>query len=574
MTVEGFYPATETNVTVDVYAFNTAATEFASKDGKLQWFGYLDAPYVGHAAVDFTAIGLDELGGYGDVPVTVEFDTPIEYEGESLVLTWVMHCDAPENFAWGELTGFYSFSTDSGKHTGVVSGVDAVSGNLAGSTNEMAYLEIDYTPITYTGGEQKPFLTVENITPGVKKYTNDKGETSNYVSIEFTVGDATALEAYTVKYNGKGSGLAMTGTKATLDFVPVLNNKADAFTDVFFTVEADGYLTASATVAAADIAALFPAPVTVSTCDEAVITGSYDVQRASNVSVTAATSIQMTSAVPVAKAAFDGATLLTSSDNNDLLAALCPAAAKEWASASDFETVDGVFGVTSTAKFNIPVKHCQPYVEGWNQNWTFTPKFKLPICSSTTPTLNGATPATATVSNYETTSERVKVSLTDQAIFDITVAEDTHRKLTVVRDDPEYLVIIAGHEHTVNYYVYNPDATPEAPAVNGIMMLAEEEDSEFDNVPWNATGKTVVALPIDPIKGKAIKIATFDANNNMKEKDHLYIASDGNISGVEDITADTTSAVYYNLQGVRVANPAGGLYIRCQGNTATKVYVK
>ncbi len=31
---------------------------------------------------------------------------------------------------------------------------------------------------------------------------------------------------------------------------------------------------------------------------------------------------------------------------------------------------------------------------------------------------------------------------------------------------------------------------------------------------------------------------------------------------------------YYNLQGVRVAEPANGLYIRRQGNTITKVFVK
>lgn len=46
--------------------------------------------------------------------------------------------------------------------------------------------------------------------------------------------------------------------------------------------------------------------------------------------------------------------------------------------------------------------------------------------------------------------------------------------------------------------------------------------------------------------------------------------------GVESITIDNSNAPveYYNLQGVRVANPESGLYIRRQGNTATKVLVK
>lgn len=46
-------------------------------------------------------------------------------------------------------------------------------------------------------------------------------------------------------------------------------------------------------------------------------------------------------------------------------------------------------------------------------------------------------------------------------------------------------------------------------------------------------------------------------------------------TGVEDITVDNNAAVeYFNLQGVRVENPANGLYIRRQGAKATKVLVK
>lgn len=46
-------------------------------------------------------------------------------------------------------------------------------------------------------------------------------------------------------------------------------------------------------------------------------------------------------------------------------------------------------------------------------------------------------------------------------------------------------------------------------------------------------------------------------------------------TGIEDITVDENAPVeYFNLQGVRVANPENGLYIRRQGGKATKVYVK
>lgn len=47
-------------------------------------------------------------------------------------------------------------------------------------------------------------------------------------------------------------------------------------------------------------------------------------------------------------------------------------------------------------------------------------------------------------------------------------------------------------------------------------------------------------------------------------------------SGIEDVTvADENAPVeYFNLQGVRVANPEKGLYIKRQGKTVTKVLVK
>ena len=53
----------------------------------------------------------------------------------------------------------------------------------------------------------------------------------------------------------------------------------------------------------------------------------------------------------------------------------------------------------------------------------------------------------------------------------------------------------------------------------------------------------------------------------------LYVNSE---AGVNDIVVDEANAPveYYNLQGVRVANPENGLYIRVQGKKATKVLVK
>ena len=60
------------------------------------------------------------------------------------------------------------------------------------------------------------------------------------------------------------------------------------------------------------------------------------------------------------------------------------------------------------------------------------------------------------------------------------------------------------------------------------------------------------------------------------EASNLSIGANGNTSGVEDIeVVEDTEVEFFNLQGVRVEGElTPGLYIRRQGNQATKVIVK
>lgn len=71
------------------------------------------------------------------------------------------------------------------------------------------------------------------------------------------------------------------------------------------------------------------------------------------------------------------------------------------------------------------------------------------------------------------------------------------------------------------------------------------------------------------------KCYTKDAAGNVS--DPIIMTFEGVASGVEDIAADAEvgEAQFFNMQGVRVANPAAGyVYIKVQGDKATKVLVK
>ncbi len=62
---------------------------------------------------------------------------------------------------------------------------------------------------------------------------------------------------------------------------------------------------------------------------------------------------------------------------------------------------------------------------------------------------------------------------------------------------------------------------------------------------------------------------TFKFNPETEKLEVVKVAT-----GIDTIIAEDAEAVYYNLQGVRVANPENGLYIRVAGKTASKVYIR
>lgn len=57
----------------------------------------------------------------------------------------------------------------------------------------------------------------------------------------------------------------------------------------------------------------------------------------------------------------------------------------------------------------------------------------------------------------------------------------------------------------------------------------------------------------------------------------VFVVDYGSTDAVESLESedvDNVEAVYYNLQGVKVANPQNGIYVRVRGNKVDKVYVK
>ena len=110
------------------------------------------------------------------------------------------------------------------------------------------------------------------------------------------------------------------------------------------------------------------------------------------------------------------------------------------------------------------------------------------------------------------------------------------------------------------------------------------EECEFTT--WNiafTNGEAAITMTVNGITGQVgvTKGAEGTWYNNIAVSvdatdillPSLYIKSGS--SSIESVTVDENAPVeYFNLQGVRVANPESGLYIRRQGSKVSKVYVR
>lgn len=95
------------------------------------------------------------------------------------------------------------------------------------------------------------------------------------------------------------------------------------------------------------------------------------------------------------------------------------------------------------------------------------------------------------------------------------------------------------------------------------------------NVVWTSSDETVATVDAEGLvtavaEGEAVITADYCGS---KATCTVTVEKQNSIL---DINADANEPVeYFNLQGVRVSNPAaGGIYIRRQGNSVTKVLVK
>ena len=208
------------------------------------------------------------------------------------------------------------------------------------------------------------------------------------------------------------------------------------------------------------------------------------------------------------------------------------------------------------------------------------------------------------------TGSKVKVD------FPLTVAFVSFKNVFAVDANGDFIQVYAENSYEANdiipagweatYELYN-DVTPE---FTNATLPAASGKGAFDPKSILDPAEVTIALVNNVVKLKNVtfETATPDAKENFAGKmgetelsfrnnytiagvaagtydvkvvvtvyqgaPSLYVIEYMDAVGVDSIAADNAEAVYFNLQGVKVANPENGMFIKVTGNKAEKVVIR
>lgn len=205
---------------------------------------------------------------------------------------------------------------------------------------------------------------------------------------------------------------------------------------------------------------------------------------------------------------------------------------------------------------------------GENNTYTFTPKGNYTYMGITS---TGAVQLTGVKVYYKAAPADLLVSGTDGELTGDMLSIDGFGG----GNEWYPVTVIAPAGYTVYYNINSPRAKVDGVSLNAkanteaAAMATAAEADDFTN-----SGKQAITIGLSS-EGQ---FSVYAKNSNGDQTETKTFTVNGRATGVEDIAVDGVEdgeAVYYNMQGVRVANPAAGsLYIRVQGSKAAKVLVK
>ncbi len=527
-----------------VYVQNIDALTFPVVNNTPQWFT-VDTSISGTAQTE--EYYLDEVEG--EQEYTIKLDTPILYEGKSLLVTWLSEGHIEDLFS----NKFESqvFTASDGKiHSGIYSSDSSIgiqSGALKNSSKNLPVLKLGYTPLIEQGGA-KP-VAIENVEIKLESV----GVTGNYsyanansVTVTFDVNDPTNCGEYEI-FNGTQSLGTINGTSGTIRYIPVTKF------DMILKIEpkGEGAFGTNYTVAADEIAALFPVPTAVATGEYALYS-SYDIFNNMEGSLQGAAQFKVTTTVPVARMTAGSvvptnAQLMNNSSSYPAnIAALRPAV-------SDYNYVAPTNGIMGVYASNLGTGRLVNDVMQWPSSVSISakPQCIYPVVSTTIPVLStgkDALAANTTVSGTVATIEKAcanSISVAMAVNADHFVDDASYPEKMRCKEDQRggTLQFFAPKGWTMEY-----------------KFVAGLSRSDSD---WEAVSTNPWTYKIESNNPGVLTVRATNPNDSADVQEQTYTISDeGVATGLTEIGVTSTEKVeIYNLQGRRLAAPVKGINI-------------
>lgn len=563
---------------ITMYIENTDETTFTLSNGKYLYLPYSTAVKgTLHIDEDYEDHWADVMEGYYSyndedeyLPVTIEFDTPLTYEGQSLLITTIANSELISSKSyWGAMVGVKGSMTlfdgnSSNEYTDV-------SGKAGSSFSFVPSIELGYTPLTISSGTKPNIVSFENVTLGFGKTADGS---YNYIKADFDLVDDANCGPYTIKVGTKEIG-TITEKQGTITYIDPSMKQ-----NMLITVLPAGKNSFGQpdTIAAADVAALFTAPVVKETLATSMV-GSFEIMYDKSVELSGAflLDVEIPAAPVTAFSAGQNSTdpkvLYGSNDN---FGNLIPAGATDYNAGANVAVTNGKIALSKNKVLTLPVSYGVYETAGKSANTFFTPSFNYPMAYAATPTL-GTAPA-----SVSTTTIKAPAKSSYSVKFDAEKS-DLNIEIEYLRNDIQVVTENGNHifyyplDHTMYYAVFTPGANEneeqEAPAQ--VAMFRANKLDNPDGLEYKKVETPALVLPVTA--NQSIHVYTEDASGEFKNEAYRYTDEDGNISGIADVVAGQSGEVeFYNLQGVKVdtSNLTPGIYVARRGTTATKVVVR
>lgn len=565
---------------ITVYASTTDATDFPTdSEGKQCWMDITEA-VSGTATIsrETSEEWANALDCYfeGDNPkITVTFDTPIEYTGNTLVLSFLysnidveVGSGVPENTVAynGGKSAVVSSDSELGVQTGRIKGAGSI-------LDYVPVIEIGYTPLTRQSSTQ--VTTIGDVAVSVSQVECSPklslSSEANVLEFAFDINDPANVGSYDVTLNSVNLG-TVTGNFVQISFVNP--NPAQDYV-IGITPKADGVIGTTATVTKEQIASLFHSPAVEvtdwhlfsnynATADKASVSASF-LCTVSGIDGFAArySNDDWCSSLGYGRVGLWGDQAYDN-DIPDFLAALQPATA----TADNFNALKANGYKFAVAKMDLlEADVTEAELAPISERIYFKSTITQPVAYLATPTL-GAAPASISGNSYKaydfTTTVSVSATLTsadDHLQANVTFPEALEIK---VDKSNSRIVVYAPEGSSLWYRIV--EITDEAEDTPAPLLMAEGVWLEAPTNPWSI-GKDDLAF--DAII--ELKIVTGGIESPVTS---MVIKQSGEVASAATIEADNADAVrYFTPMGVEIAPEAitpGTLYIRRTATGATK----